>query len=263
MDQDGWDCHIHVFDDRPTAGHYAPPPSSLPMVEAAAARMAVRRFVLVQPSVYGCDNALLLDTLRSSGGRHRGVVVVDGDVGEEDLHAMHGAGVRGIRFNIVSPVGNSSGAFARLAPMLRELGWHVQWHMKPNHLRMIADLHEASGVTPVLDHLAGFTPGVRSGDTAWQDLSRVVDQGGWIKVSGLYRLESVAPFDDMREVIARASSMFEGRCVWGSDWPHTFFHEAPKRPVPNYETVWRVVTEAIGAASADAVLRINPPALYE
>ena len=263
MRQDGWDCHIHVFDDRPVAGHYAPPPSTLSTIEAIASGLDVRRFVLIQPSVYGTDNALLLDTLRASGGRHRGVVVVDAEVDESELQAMHALGVRGVRFNLVSPVGNSEAAFLALAPRLREMGWHAQWHAKPMHLSMIAALHERAGVTAVLDHLAGFTPRVGSDDAVWNDLRRVAGQGGWVKVSGLYRLESVAPFADLHGLVAQVSAMFTDRCVWGSDWPHTFFHEPPRQqPVPDYGVTWAALPLALGRERAEEVLRVHPGRLY-
>ena len=97
----GWDTHVHIFDGSVAAqaGHYQPAHHPLERIEAEAARLGVGHLVLVQPSVYGTDNGLMLRALQNSAGRHRGVVVVDGSVDAETLQSMHAAGVRGVRFN--------------------------------------------------------------------------------------------------------------------------------------------------------------------
>ena len=57
--------------------------------------------VLVQPSVYGTDNAAMLDALREAGPSFRAVAVVENDIGDAELDRLHEAGVRGVRCNIV------------------------------------------------------------------------------------------------------------------------------------------------------------------
>ena len=58
----GWDAHVHVFDARAPiqAGHYQPAHQPLERIEAAAVALGVAHLVLVQPSVYGTDNQVLL-----------------------------------------------------------------------------------------------------------------------------------------------------------------------------------------------------------
>jgi predicted TIM-barrel fold metal-dependent hydrolase len=60
-----WDAHVHVFDrDAPAqAGHYRPAHGPLERIERLAAAHGVQHLVLVQPSVYGTDNTVLLDAL--------------------------------------------------------------------------------------------------------------------------------------------------------------------------------------------------------
>ena len=108
--QEGWDTHVHVFDAAAPvqAGHYQPAHQPLERIEAKAAKLGVGHLVLVQPSVYGTDNRLVLDALAREPGRHRAVVVVDTDIADSELHTMHALGVRGVRFNLVSPVGNGA-----------------------------------------------------------------------------------------------------------------------------------------------------------
>src|SRR4051812_30672809 len=93
----GGGCHRHIFHANPPAlpGHYAPPTRTLQMLDAASAGVGIGHYVLVQPSVYGADNTLLLDALRRSAGRHRGVAVIEPAMTQRQLDTMHTLGVRG------------------------------------------------------------------------------------------------------------------------------------------------------------------------
>ena len=251
---DGWDTHVHIFDDNAPVrpGHYRPAHHPIDRIEAEAQRLGVGHLVLVQPSVYGTDNQLLLNALRASSGRHRGVVVVDGAVQAPALQAMHALGVRGVRFNLVSPVGNGHDALQMLAGPLRELGWHVQWYARPGQLEQIAELHQRTGLPCVLDHLAGLHAQVPAADPAWGALQRLADAGAWVKLSGWYRLGDQAPYGRLIAHIQRVAALAPERLVWGSDWPHTAFDTAA---IPAYRSVWTPVLEALGASHAQAVLR--------
>ena len=233
------------------------------MLSVAAAASEVGRFVLVQPSVYGTDNGVLLDALATQPGQHRGVVVIDESITDATLHTMNSLGVRGVRCNLVSPVGNSRVALARLAPRLAELGWHLQWYATPEQLPEIAAFQDRHRITCVLDHLGGVNPASAVQAGTWEGLRRVADGGGWIKLSGWYRLHCAAPYTELDDAIGRAAAVFDGRCVWGSDWPHTFFLE-PGNTVspPDYAQTLVPVQRALGAAPADQVLRVSPQLLY-
>ena len=248
----GWDCHVHVFDPAhpAQAGHYRPVLRDLPEIEHTAAPLGVGHLVLVQPSVYGTDNGLILRALAHEPGRHRGVAVVDTAVTDAELDTMHSLGMRGVRFNLVSPVGNGPEAFRALAPRLKARGWHVQWYAKADQLAAIAELHEGSGLTAVLDHLAGLHAGIGADDPAWAALQRLADQGAWVKLSGWYRLQASAPYDTLHAHIRRVASIAGDRMVWGSDWPHTAF---PPEALPPYASVWQPVVQALGDTRAAAV----------
>lgn len=262
---EGWDCHVHVFDGQPASasGHYTPPLRSLAMLERAAAATGVGRFVLVQPSVCGSDNRLLLHALKQGQGRHRGVVVVDDTVPSTELQAMADLGVRGVRCNRVSPVGNSPADLQRLAPRLRDFGWHVQWYVQAGQLGEVAAFQQQHRLTCVLDHLAGLNPTVPGDAEAWDALRRIADGGGWIKLSGWYRLQAEAPYDSLDDTVRRVVALFGERCVWGSDWPHTMFLEPGQpRPAPDYTDTWQPVPRALGSTVAQRVLDRHPLQLY-
>ena len=264
----GWDCHVHVFDGaaKVAPGHYAPQHCPLAAIEALAQSHGFGHLVLVQPSVYGTYNSVLLDALRVQPGRHRGVVVVDASVSDAELTDMHRVGVRGVRFNLVSPAGNHQNPpddFAKLAPRLQALGWHVQWYARPEDLAVIAALHQAacqtSPLPAVLDHLAGLHANVELGHAAWQALAKLALLGAWVKLSGWYRLQTDSPYKLLDGNIARVANLFTNHMVWGSDWPHTAFAANAQ---PAYASTLEPVVRALTQAQKIEVLQQAPRRLY-
>ncbi len=258
---DGWDCHVHVFDAAAPsrAGHYRPVDRPLAQIEGIAHEHGVRHLVLVQPSVYGTDNTVLLAALALEPGRHRGVAVVSDDVADAELDEMHAAGVRGVRLNLVSPVGEGvdpARRFAVLARRVQRLGWHLQWYTNAAQLPRIAELHLASDVTCVLDHLAGFGAQVADDHPAWRAAEMLAARGAWLKLSGWYRLDAHAPYASLVPRIRRLADLFADRMVWGSDWPHTKF---PPEAMPPYTETWQPVVDALGRTAAEALRRRHPP----
>ncbi|WP_411885456.1 amidohydrolase family protein [Polaromonas sp. YR568] len=265
-----WDSHVHVFDAQAAVaeGHYRPAHRPLADIEKLARANGFGHLVLVQPSVYGTDNSVLLDALDAGQGRHRGVVVLPPSVDDRALEAMHGLGVRGVRFNLVSPVGDSLKAgegqsaldrFKALAPRLRALDWHVQWYASPEDLPAIAALHAGSPVPAVLDHLAGMHAGVPAGHPAWQALEQLAAQGAWVKLSGWYRLGATEPYQALDETLYKVGGLFGRHLVWGSDWPHTTF--APDA-LPAYASTWEPLVRALTAAQKQDAWEQAPAALY-
>ncbi len=245
-----------VFDGAGTAtgAHYTPVPRPLAQIESVAQAHGCGHLLLVQPSVYGSDNALMLQALRTAPGRHRGVVVLHGGESDTELDAMHAAGVRGARFNLVSPVGSTLEAvpalLERLAPAVKARGWHVQWYTEPTQLPQIVDWQRACGLPFVLDHLAGMTVAHADDSAAWTALRTLADAGAWIKLSGWYRLQAHAPYGALQPLVRRVAECFGEHMVWGSDWPHTSF--APQA-LPAYASLWQPVVRALGEAHAQRV----------
>lgn len=260
----GWDCHVHVFDAsapvRP--GHYVPGHSPLATIERQAQPHGVGHLVLVQPSVYGTDNTVMLQALEAAAGRHRGVAVVDAGITDGELARLHAAGVRGVRFNLVSPAGHGSDAAAdllRLAPRLRERGWHVQWYVHAHDLRQLVTLQAQTGLCFVLDHLAGLGADLSESHTTWDAAQALADGGAWIKLSGWYRLNAAAPYALLQPNLRRAAAMFGPRMVWGSDWPHTSF--APEHR-PRYESTLLPIRSVFDESQFKAVLHQQACNLY-
>jgi predicted TIM-barrel fold metal-dependent hydrolase len=258
----GWDCHVHLFARQAAqlGDHYAARDARLCDIEAAGGAQGVGHLVLVQPSVYGHDNHLLLQALAHSAGRHRGVVVVDH--ADADFNAWHALGVRGVRINLVSPVGQPASPhrlLMALTPTLRALNWHVQWYVQPQQLTSLLPLQARCGVPFVLDHLAGMHAELSADDAAWQALAALAAGGAWVKLSGWYRLRAQPPYATLHRHIERVATLFGDRLVWASDWPHTSF--APDQ-MPSYASQWQPVVDVLGAARAAALRDEAPLRLY-
>lgn len=259
-----WDAHAHVFAGALRAGsHYAPADHTLTMWREVAAPNGFDRVVLVQPSVYGADNSVMLNVLRDSGGVHRGIAVVNADVTQTALEEMHMAGVRGVRFNLVSPMGNDAADIDAVIARIRPLGWHVQFFLRPAQYRWVRDRQLDWGVPIVLDHLAGMRFDPR-GQADIETLFVLGDQGAWIKASGYYRLGMQAPFDDVDAMIERLHKRFAGRMVWGSDWPHTWYMEESRGGAPPFEALLAPLLRVfLDESLRRSILNEAPARLYQ
>jgi predicted TIM-barrel fold metal-dependent hydrolase len=130
------DCHVHVVGDPlrfPFAQRrvYTPPPASIEQLLEFQRRLRFARVVVVQPSVYGSDNACTLDAVRRIGGRARGIVVIDRSTPRDLLQEMAAAGIRGVRVNLETDTAGFDPAAAknmidRTAERIGGLGWHIQ-----------------------------------------------------------------------------------------------------------------------------------------
>jgi predicted TIM-barrel fold metal-dependent hydrolase len=194
----GWGCNVHVLDAsvpvRP--GHCVQAHRPLGEIEQLALSHNVGHLVLVQPSVYGTNNLVMLQALVTAQGRHRGVAVVDPAIRDDELDRLHGAGVRGVRFNLVSPTGQAcdvTSALLQLAPRLRDRGWHLQWYVHADGLQYLVRWQYRTGLRFVLDHLGGLDASCAETHPAWAAAQALADGGAWIKSSAWNRLGSSAP----------------------------------------------------------------------
>ena len=96
------DAHFHVFGPADRYPHattdlrYAPPLAPLEDYLALARRLGFARFVFVQPSAYGLDNACLLDAMAAiEPAVRRGIVHLDDEsaqASDASLAAWHKIG---------------------------------------------------------------------------------------------------------------------------------------------------------------------------
>ena len=107
----------------------------------------------MQPSTYGTDNRLVLESLKEFGAWARAIVVVKDDIADAELAAMHDLGVRGVRFNLSYPAGAPVEMMQPLAKRVAAFGWHVQIVAGAERIVTYADLLSNLPVPVVFDHM--------------------------------------------------------------------------------------------------------------
>jgi predicted TIM-barrel fold metal-dependent hydrolase len=258
------DCHFHIFGPYEryplSAGRsYMPPEASVEQYLALAGTVGLERMVVVQPSVYGTDNACTLDAV-AQFGRHRAVAVVVIDQGFDaaTLRRLDDAGVRGVRFNLVSGNGTPVEQLETVARRIAPLGWHMQVYAQGEQLEALAPILPTLPVEVVLDHMGGVRATLGTSHPQFQALLRLLWSGRvWLKVCS-YRVSAGAPWDDPAGNVRAAVREAPDRCVWGTDWPHPGM-----APVPDAgKLLDQFLAWVPEAATQRRVLVENPARLY-
>lgn len=217
------DAHFHIFDAQAplaTPRSYTPQILTLDDWLPYAQAAGIARGVLVQPSVYGLDNRVLLAALASNGDRLRAVAVIAPETDDAELRRLDELGVRAVRINLRNKSGIGLEAMADLAPRIRALGWHVQFQVGPEAIPTVAELAQKYQIKGVIDHLA-FMPLYPVGP-ALADLQHALDTGRVsVKISAPYRLRDTASHDGYRTVLQALAANHAEHLLWASDWPHT------------------------------------------
>jgi 2-pyrone-4,6-dicarboxylate lactonase len=260
------DTHAHVIGAPPehpfvAARSYTPPaasPSSyLRMLDATGMRYGV----LVQVSVHGTDNRLLLQTVAAHRSRLRGIAVMPLGLPSREYEAARSGGIVGLRLNVLYGGGIGLESLADYAALARELGWHLQLLVGLRQLAALAPRLSRLPVPFVVDHMGHFAVReIPPNHPAFETLAHLVRDGAWVKLSGAYRLSQRAP--SYEDTIAYAQRLLEvgpARCLWGSDWPHVA-HWGPAINVGDLlDLLGRWVPDA---ATREQVLVVNPRLLY-
>jgi 2-pyrone-4,6-dicarboxylate lactonase len=264
------DTHAHVCGPQSRYAYspariYTPPDALYPGYRAMLDTLGIDRAVLVQPSVYGTDNAALLDALARDPARLRGVAVIEPNTPFSELEHMHALGVRGVRCNIVD-VKEGKGRLPlaqlqTLAELIRPLGWHLEFLMHvdefPELDRLLADFP----VDVVFGHLGYMAKGQGLDAPGFAALLRLLRSGrAWAKLTGPYRISGqVMPYADVTPFAHALINAAPERIVWGSDWPHVMV----KGTMPNDGDL----CDLLAAWVPDPVVRhkvlvTNPARLY-
>lgn len=265
------DTHAHILG--PIAKYaysparvYTPPDCLLGDYRKMLTTLGVERAVLVQPSVYGSDNTVMLEAMRVAGNQFRGVAVVDDNVSDAELARLNTAGVRGVRVNIVDVKDRKPGTLpmaelTALAKRIAPLGWHMEFLM---HCDEFSDMDRTFTDFPVdivLGHLGYMKTSLGANNAGFQALLRLMKAGkAWVKFTGPYRI-SGEPLPHA-DTIAYAHALIAAnpqRVLWGTDWPHVMVKSA----MPNDGDLCDLLSGWIpDAATREQVLVKNPAQLY-
>ena len=232
------DAHCHVFgpgDQFPYAPErkYTPCDASKEQLFALRDHLGFEKNVIVQATCHGSDNRALVDALKASNGKAKGVATVNRNVTDAELQDMHAAGVRGTRFNFVKRLADFTPreVLLEIANRIAPLGWHVVIYFEAQDLPELYDFFTALPTTVVVDHMGR------------PDVSKPVDgpefelfvkmmrehTNIWSKVSCPERLSLSGPkalngeqnaYADVVPFAKRLVQEFPDRVLWGTDWPH-------------------------------------------
>lgn len=262
------DCHHHIFDARwppaPTA-ILRPADALIADYHALQQRIGTTRNVIVQPSTYGIDNRLLVESLAIFGlNNARGVAVVNTSVTDAELKLLHEAGVRGIRFNLAPPGTTTLDMVRPLARRIAPMGWHIQLNAPAAALLEAKSIWSDLPVQVVFDHL-GRVPQPGAGNhPTFAMVRELVQQGkAYVKLSGFYNESKVgAPtYADSVQVASIYAKEGPDRVVWGSDWPHPTEKDKGYPDDANLIDLLTVVVP--NQVARNRILVDNPAKLYQ
>jgi 2-pyrone-4,6-dicarboxylate lactonase len=264
-----WDCHTHIYgpwETFPLPANAAYRPAAAPMTELLALhqRLGISHGVLVQAACYQTDHRALLSALAMTGGRYRGVALIDDGMSDAALLALHDGGVRGIRFNFMGhlPGERNLDQLRRLAERVRPLGWHALLHGHLEQLLPALDAWRDLVMPLVIDHMARQDATRELDEPRLKQLEQHLQhEQRWIKLSGVDRMMQGAapPWDAASPVARRLLDAAPERAIWGTDWPHPNIQGA----APDDGRLLDFVCDVCGsAAAAEAVLVHNPRRLY-
>ena len=228
------DGHCHVFGPMAefpfsAKAKYLPQDAGPDMLFALRDHLGFSRNVIVQASCHGTDNAATLNAIAKSGGRARGVAVVDPAISPEELAALHAGGIRGIRFNFLKRLVDNApkDKFLEVAARLPD-GWHVVIYFEADILDEMRPFIAAIPVPVVIDHMG--RPDVTQGPDGpdMKAFRALLDSRDdiWFKATCPERLDARKeggmgdPWDNFAAAVAPLVADYPDRALWGTDWPH-------------------------------------------
>jgi predicted TIM-barrel fold metal-dependent hydrolase len=277
------DCHIHIYGDPhrfpfTPSRSYTPEQASVDQSRALHRALGTDRVVLVQPSVYGTDNACLIDALGRLKRNARGIAVVADDIADSALDTMHRQGVRGIRINLEAP-GQMVPEVARrriAAAIDRVKGrpWQVQIYTRPSVIEAIGDLVAAAPVPIVFDHFGGARADLGLHQPGFDAFVNLVRGGhAYVKLSAPYLSSTQGPeYPDLEPFAKALIAANAARMLWATNWPHPDSSGSPRRPIAQIARL-RQVDDAIvfntfarwvpDPSTRNRILVDNPGMLYQ
>eukprot|EP01032_Pedospumella_encystans_P015259 gene15259-17465_t len=232
------DAHCHVFGpgtEFPYAPErkYTPCDASKHQLYALRDHLGFARNVVVQATCHGADNRALVDALVNSGGMARGVATVKRSVTDQEIQAMHDAGVRGVRFNFVKRLVDFTpkDELMEIAGRIQKWGWHVVIYFEAVDLPELWDFFTALPTTVVVDHMGRPDVSLPVDGPQFALFQKFMREHSnvWSKVSCPERLSVTGPkalsgeqnaYQDVIPFAQRIVQEFPDRVLWGTDWPH-------------------------------------------
>jgi predicted TIM-barrel fold metal-dependent hydrolase len=264
MPTNATDCHHHIYDHRyPWAPEATlkPGDATVDDYRQLQQRIGTTRNVIVQPSSYGVDNRLLVESIARFDGRARGIAVVNTSVTQAELEALDRAGVRGIRFNLAPPGTTTLDMVKPLAARIAPMGWHVQVNAPAAFLLQARSVWYDLPCPVVFDHLAHVPEPDALHQTAFQMVSELLTSGkAYVKVIGFYNETRVGPptYADSVALASGFAKVAPERVLWGSDWPHPT--EQPLNRIPDDALLTDLFAQVVPDEATRKMILVDTPA---
>ena len=225
------DAHCHVFgpaDKFPFAStrKYTPCDASKEQLFELRDFLGFERSVIVQATCHGNNNDALEDALIYSNGMARGIASVDQDIDHKTLKRLDRAGVRGVRFNFVKRLVDSTpkDVFEKISSMIADYGWHIVVYVEAQDLAELVPFLLSLPTIVVFDHMArpDVTKGIGSKEFSLF-LKLMENEKFWCKTTCPERLSKNGPDENYSHVVPFMKMLakdFSNRVLWGTDWPH-------------------------------------------
>jgi 2-pyrone-4,6-dicarboxylate lactonase len=263
------DAHCHVFGPAALFPYahsrkYTPCDAGKEKLFALRDHLGFTRNVIVQATCHGSDNTALLNALATAGEQARGVASVHHDIGMSELQAMDRAGVKGVRFNFVKRLVDSTprASFLKIAQKIATLGWHSVVYFEAQDLEELAPFITQLPTPVVVDHMGRPDVSKGSDHRDFQRFLTLLEDNDhiWTKVSCPERL--TVSGGDYADVVPYARTLvehFPDRVLWGTDWPHPNMKSHMPDDGLLVDFIPRIATDT---AAQQALLVDNPMALY-
>jgi predicted TIM-barrel fold metal-dependent hydrolase len=231
------DSHVHVID--PAKFPYAPDAWYHPIgAEMGTAdnlhqvldAHGISQALLVGPnSGYNTDNRCMLDAIKHSKGRFKGVALVRNDASLGELQDLKAQGVIGAAMNVSLLGVDFYSDIAPLLQHLRDLDMYAQMQVQHDQLLPMRDMLLDSGAKLLFDHCGRPDPNKGIDQAGFAALLALADTGrAFVKLSSLSKCSSQQhPYSDAWKFVHALIDVYTPQnLVWASDWP---FLRAPAR----------------------------------
>ena len=230
-------AHLHIIDPTyPNDGKAETQIGTVSMYRQLAEELQLERDVFVQAKPFGTDNTCLTDAIARFGAKNaRGIAVVQPDVTDAELEALHAKGVRGLRYSVWNPSNAivSIDGCPGMAKRVKAFGWNIQIHSSALQIAAWRDMIASLPTKVVIDHMGRMDPHKGRDDPAFRVVCELIDRGNtWLKLSGPYlNTTSGVPWDDAAALARAFAEYAPERVVWGSDYPHVTEKVKPSEAV--------------------------------
>lgn len=261
------DCHVHLFGPASRwpfhPGSRYTSEDALPETQIALQdTLGLAGAVVVSGGGYGQDTSHLEDVLTRFPQRFRGVALLPDDVTRAHVARLDHLGVRGARFVSEGHRGALPRLSRRVAELIADFGWHVQFYPAGDDLLDNAPALLDLPCPVVLDHFAAIPAAQGTAQPAFACLKGMLDSGRvWVKLSGPMRCaQGDMPYPEVTAMAQALAAHNPDRLLWGSDWPHV---NMSGRQMPNDGDLFDLLAQWVpDAAHRQRILVDNPRSVY-